>query len=201
MARVYYIWFMYKNYLFPLQIFLILEKMNILFWNSKNLIINSYVCLINYKWFYTLNLILRSELFLNNSILIENTAIDIRFFNKMSNNLNIFFSNQKLLGLYTYYFLDLKLRINFLVALQNNYKPYLHSIDKIYPNASWLERETSEMYGILYYFKYDIRKLLLDYSKLENPLLKDFSSEGAHDIFYNFFENQVVLSKSESVEL
>lgn len=192
---------MYKKYIFPLQIFLILEKMNILFWNSKSLTPNSYICLVNYKWFYTLNLLLKNELFLNNSMLIENTAIDNRFINNLNKNLNIFFTNNKILNFYLYYFLNLKLKILFLVNVSNNNKPYLYSIDKIFNNANWLERETSEMYGILYYFKYDIRKLLLDYSKLENPMLKDFSSEGIQDVFYNFFENQVTLNKSEIVEL
>jgi len=191
---------MYKKYIFPLQIFLILEKMNILFWNSKSLTPNSYICLLNYKWFYTLNLILRNELFLNNSMLIENTAIDSRFLNN-NEKLNIFFKNNKILNFYLYYFFNLKLKILFLINLKNNYKPYLYSIDKIFLNANWLERETSEMYGILYYFKYDMRKLLLDYSKLENPMLKDFSSEGIQDVFYNFFENQVTLNKSEIIEL
>ena len=57
------------------------------------------------------------------------------------------------------------------------------------------------MYGIFFEFKIDVRKLLLDYSKLENPLLKDFSSEGIVDVFYNFFENQVVFYKNEIIEL
>nr|YP_009512666.1 NADH dehydrogenase subunit 9 [Uronema marinum]AXJ93358.1 NADH dehydrogenase subunit 9 [Uronema marinum] len=192
---------MYKKYVFPLQIFLILEKSNILFWNSKSLTPNSYVCLLSYKWFYTLNLILRNELFLNSSFLVENTAIDTRFMNNVNNKLNLFFNNNKLLNCYIYYFLNLKLRLIFLINLKNNYKPYMYSIDKIFNNANWLERETSEMYGILYYFKYDMRKLLLDYSKIENPLLKDFSSEGIQDVFYNFFENQVSINKSEVIEL
>lgn len=192
---------MYKKYIFPLQIFLILEKMNILFWNSKSLTPNSYICLINYKWFYLLNIILRNELFLNSSFLVENTAIDVRFANNFNNKLNLFFTNNKVLNSYLYYFLTLKMKIMFLVTLNNNNKPFMYSIDKIYANANWLERETSEMYGILYYFKHDMRKLLLDYSKTENPLLKDFSSEGIQDVFYNFFENQISINKSEIIEL
>ncbi len=192
---------MYKKYVFPLQIFLILEKMNILFWNSKSLTPNSYICLLSYKWFYLLNLILKNELFLNSSFLIENTAVDTRYMNGINNKINLFFNNNKILNLYSYYFLNLKLKIIFLINLKNNYKPYLYSVDKIYKNANWLERETSEMYGVLFYFKHDIRKLLLDYSKLDNPLLKDFSSEGIQDVFYNFFENQVTINKSEIVEL
>ena len=192
---------MYKKYVFPLQIFLILEKMNILFWNSKSLTPNSYICLLSYKWFYLLNLILKNELFLNSSFLIENTAVDTRYMNGVNNKINLFFNSNKVLNLYSYYFLNLKLKIIFLINLKNNYKPYLYSVDKIYKNANWLERETSEMYGVLFYFKHDIRKLLLDYSKLDNPLLKDFSSEGIQDVFYNFFENQVTINKSEIVEL
>lgn len=192
---------MYKKYIFPLQIFLILEKMNVVFWSSKSLTPNSYVCLVNYKWFYSIALLLRNELFLNNSMLVENSAVDLRFANQMNGKLNYFFNDNKLLAFYLFYFYGLKMKINFLVLLKNNYKPYLYSIDKLYPNANWLERETSEMYGVLYYFKSDIRKLLLDYSKIENPLLKDYSSEGLQDVFYNFFENQVSVNKSEIIEL
>jgi len=192
---------MYKKYMFPLQIFLILEKMNIVFWSSKSLTPNSYVCLVNYKWFYTLSLLLKNELFLNNSMLVENSAIDLRFANNLNDKLNYFFNNNKLMTFYLFYFYGLKMKINFLVLLKNNYKPYMLSVEKLYPNANWIERETSEMFGILYYFKNDMRKLLLDYSKIENPLLKDYASEGLQDVFYNFFENQVTVSKSEVIEL
>ena len=84
---------------------------------------------------------------------------------------------------------------------QNILLSNLHSIDKLFKNANWLERETSEMYGILFTWKTDTRKLLLDYAKHENPLLKDFPSEGFQDVFYNFFENQVTVNKNEVVEL
>jgi NADH:ubiquinone oxidoreductase subunit C len=57
------------------------------------------------------------------------------------------------------------------------------------------------MYGLIFYWKNDARKLLLDYSKLENPMLKDFPCEGIQDVFYNFFENQVVVQKNEIIEL
>jgi hypothetical protein len=36
---------------------------------------------------------------------------------------------------------------------------------------------------------------------MENPMLKDFPCEGIQDVFYNFFENQVVVQKNEIVEL
>ena len=57
------------------------------------------------------------------------------------------------------------------------------------------------MFGLNFYFKKDIRKLLMDYSCIENPLLKSYPTEGKIDIFYNFFEDQVVTNFNESIEL
>jgi NADH:ubiquinone oxidoreductase subunit C len=57
------------------------------------------------------------------------------------------------------------------------------------------------MFKISYGFKTDTRRLLLDYSKQENPLLKDYPVEGFNDVFYNFFEDQVVYSNATVVEL
>jgi NADH:ubiquinone oxidoreductase subunit C len=57
------------------------------------------------------------------------------------------------------------------------------------------------MYGFFFSLKKDGRKLLLDYSKIENPLIKDFPSEGFYNVFYNFFFNQVTTIKNEVVEL
>lgn len=57
------------------------------------------------------------------------------------------------------------------------------------------------MYGIHFINKKDTRKLLLDYSKNEYPLLKDFPSEGLQEVFFNVFNSQVSVTKSEVVEL
>ena len=78
---------------------------------------------------------------------------------------------------------------------------YLTSLDYIYKNSNWIEREMSEMFGLLFYWKADTRKLLLEYSKVEYPMLKDFPAEGTQEIFYNFFENQVYEESGEMVEL
>ena len=57
------------------------------------------------------------------------------------------------------------------------------------------------MFNISYSLKIDTRRLLLDYSKHENPLLKDYPVEGFNDVFYNFFEDQVVYNNQNVVEL
>jgi NADH:ubiquinone oxidoreductase subunit C len=57
------------------------------------------------------------------------------------------------------------------------------------------------MYGINFFFKNDTRRLLLDYTKVEHPLLKNFQSEGFNETFYNILDNQVCTLFNESVEL
>jgi NADH:ubiquinone oxidoreductase subunit C len=57
------------------------------------------------------------------------------------------------------------------------------------------------MYGFFFFNKKDSRKLLLDYSKKEYPLLKDFPCEGYSDIYYNFFDFQINYIQNEVVEL
>jgi NADH:ubiquinone oxidoreductase subunit C len=57
------------------------------------------------------------------------------------------------------------------------------------------------MYGISFFNKRDIRKLLLDYSMDINPMLKDYPTEGEYDCYFSNIENQVILEKNIVVEL
>lgn len=192
---------MYKKYMFPINIFIVFEKLNTNIWSSKILKPNHFFILVHQDWFYNLNLFLKNDLFLSNSTLIENSAVDTLKFSNLNNNLNFFFKKNRIIVYYSYYFYNLKLKLN--IILLNNFfkKNKITSIDKIYKNANWLERETSEMFSINFHNKKDIRKLLLDYSKLENPMLKDFPTEGFSETFYDFFEDQVIFLNNSSIEL
>lgn len=196
---------MQKKYMQPIQLFIVFEKINTKLWLSKKLNINHSLILIPQNWFYAINVFLKKELFLNNISLIENTAIDTSNYNLNANNyaehnlLNYFYKNNIIL-LYNYYNYFCKSKITFFIVLNNLVKS-IDSVDRLFSNANWLERETSEMYGINYKWKTDTRKLLLDYSKIENPMLKEFQSEGNQDTFYSIFENQVVTLKNEVIEL
>lgn len=196
---------MQKKYMQPIQLFIVFEKLNTKLWLSKKLNINHSLILIPQNWFYAINVFLKKELFLNNITLVENTAIDISNYNLTPNNLenydllNYFYKNNLIL-LYNYYNYFCKNKITFFIIL-NNLSKSIDSIDRLFNNANWLERETSEMYGINYRWKTDTRKLLLDYSKIENPMLKEFQSEGNQDTFYSIFENQVITLKNEVIEL
>ena len=132
-------------------------------------------------------------------MLLENSAID-------NNNQDILKKNQiflknKILLFYNYYFYTLKSKLMLITTYNHNNLYKIPSIDKIYKSASWLEREVGEMFKISYNLKIDSRRLLLDYSKQENPLLKNYPVEGFNDVFYNFFEDQVVFNNSTVVEL
>ena len=88
-----------------------------------------------------------------------------------------------------------------LISNYSNTNKLFFSVDRLFKSASWLERETGEMFKISYKFKTDNRRLLLDYSKQEYPLLKDYPTEGFNDVFYNFFEDQVVSNSLTVIEL
>lgn len=191
---------MKKKYIFPLQIFIILEKINLNFWTSNNLSLNNYFLYLPNNYIILFSYLLKYELFLNKTTLIENSAFELKTNNFLKTNIFKKKINQIFLIFYNFFNYNSNLRLNVLFFLTNN-NSSIFSLDKIFKNANWLERETSEMYGIFFYQKYDSRKLLLDYSKNENPMLKDFPSEGLQDVFFNFFENQVTMFKNEIVEL
>nr|NP_149393.1 NADH dehydrogenase subunit 9 [Tetrahymena thermophila]AAK77590.1 NADH dehydrogenase subunit 9 [Tetrahymena thermophila]8B6F_AO Chain AO, NADH dehydrogenase subunit 9 [Tetrahymena thermophila SB210]8BQS_AO Chain AO, NADH dehydrogenase subunit 9 [Tetrahymena thermophila SB210] len=198
---------MQNKYMQPIQLFIVFEKLNSKMWISKKLNSNHSIALIPSNWFYSINLFLKRELLFSNITLIENSAIDTISYNLETNqndldktNIENYFFKNKMLVFYNYYNYFLKSKLTLFIIL-NNLNKNIDSIDRIFANANWLERETSEMYGINYKWKIDTRKLLLDYSKIENPMLKEFQSEGTQDAFYNIFENQVVVLKNETVEL
>lgn len=198
---------MQVKYMQPVQLFLVFEKLNSKLWISKKLNSNHSLILIPSNWFYAINIFLKKEILLSNITLIENSAIDSSNYNIQNNENNLnkdslenYFLNNKLIVFYNYYNYFLKNKITLFLILNNLCKS-VDSIDRIFNNANWLERETSEMYGINYRWKTDTRKLLLDYSKIEHPLLKEFQCEGTQDVFYNIFNNQVTVLKNETVEL
>ena len=136
-----------------------------------------------------------------NSTLLDMSAIDLQSFNKNFFKKNINVKSNGVLVFYLYYFYFLKININLIFLNLNFKKVFLNSIDKLYLNSNWLEREAAEMFGLNFLNKKDLRKLLTDYTCLDNPLLKSFPCEGFYDVYYNFFEDQVKTFKNTTVEL
>lgn len=187
---------MYKKYTLPISIFVVFNKINAVIWTSEKFQPNSFLIQIPKVWFFTVNIFLSNEIHLSNSSLIENSAINLK------KNIQFFLKNATTdnnLIFYNYYFYFMRVRLVLLILNKKNSK--IKSLDKIYKSSSWLERETGEMFQVLYTNKIDNRRLLLDYSKKENPMLKDFPTEGFNSVFYCFFENQVVNDLISKVEL
>jgi len=181
---------------FPIQIFIILEKVNLNFWTNKLNSSNLFFLYFAKSWMIPFINILKNEVFLNNSTLIEMSYIDYNnYFLKNFNFLK--FKGMLYVNFYIY-----QLKLKLIVFFLNNQKiQNFPSIDKLYLNADWLERETSEMYNVIFNNKNDTRNLLLEYSKKEAVMSKEYQIEGFNDIYYSFFENQVILKKNFLVEL
>lgn len=191
---------MYKKYQFPLNIFVVFEKINPIVYTSEVLTPNHYVCFIPLKWVYGVNQFIKNELFYNFSTLIDISAIDTLKYSKILPAVDIVLNKNRLIVFNIYYLYFSKIRLSLIINFNSNQNNN-QSIDKLYKNANWLERETSEMFGVYYTFKKDQRILLLDYSKNETPFLKDFPCEGYSDIYYNFFENNLTYINHEFIEL
>ena len=66
------------------------------------------------------------------------------------------------------------------------------SVTSIWPVAGWLERETYDMYGVLFEGNPDLRRILTDYGFQGHPLRKDFPYTGYVELRYSEEEKRVV---------
>lgn len=179
----------YENY-YPIHTSLILEKSNPIIWTNKSMEFNTITMWIDSSWYFLMNQIFKHEYYYQNTWITEQTIVDNLL------NSSLIKQNSRLSLLNIYYSAFTKYR-TILVSNTN----IMYSVDTIFKNCNWLERESSEMYGVNFLFKQDTRKLLLDYSKIEHPMLKDFPSEGVKDVFYDILDNQVTYLNNETTEL
>jgi len=190
---------MQKKYKFPMNLFLIFEKIEPIVYTSECLTNNHYVILLPKEWYFVFHKTLKSELFYNNSTMIEQSVIDTKYFDKMTDEFTTSFKGRRGMLYNILYFYYIKIRLTIFVNM--HLTESIESLDAIYKNCNWLERETSEMFGTIFKNKKDIRNLLLDYSRNEYPMLKEFPTEGYFDVYYDFFEDQLQYIENEFVEL
>ena len=69
--------------------------------------------------------------------------------------------------------------------LSENSNNQLNSIAELFPNSSWLEREVSELHGIIFNNKKDLRNLMLQYGDTTVPFQKSSPSVGYKELFYD----------------
>jgi NADH-quinone oxidoreductase subunit C len=61
----------------------------------------------------------------------------------------------------------------------------LNSISEVFPNAGWLEREVSELHGVIFTNKKDLRNLMLQYGDTTVPFQKAAPAIGYKEVFYD----------------
>jgi NADH-quinone oxidoreductase subunit C len=66
------------------------------------------------------------------------------------------------------------------------------SIIEVFPGANWYERETYDLYGVLFTGHPDMRRLLTDYGFEGHPLRKDFPLTGFVELRYDDEQKRVV---------
>lgn len=70
--------------------------------------------------------------------------------------------------------------------------PMVDSVIEIWPSANWFERETFDMFGILFKNHPDLRRILTDYGFSGHPFRKDFPLSGHVEVRYDKATGRVI---------
>lgn len=81
----------------------------------------------------------------------------------------------------------------------NNNPPRVNSVVDIWASANWFERETFDLFGILFDGHPDLRRILTDYGFIGHPFRKDFPLEGNVEVTFDK-EKQRVAYQPVSIE-
>jgi NADH-quinone oxidoreductase subunit C len=91
-----------------------------------------------------------------------------------------------------YHFLSPKQNARIRVKLQTDEVTPVPSIITVFPGADWFERETYDLYGVLFTGHPDMRRILTDYGFEGHPLRKDFPLTGFVEVRYDDDAKRVV---------
>lgn len=91
-------------------------------------------------------------------------------------------------------------RIRLKVFAEDDAFPVLKSAVDIWSVANWFERESFDLYGIMYEGHPDLRRLLTDYGFVGHPFRKDFPMIGHVEMRYDPAQQRVVY-QPVSIEL
>ncbi|MGP2493095.1 NADH-quinone oxidoreductase subunit C [Mesorhizobium sp. PUT5] len=84
------------------------------------------------------------------------------------------------------------------VKVEADEETLVPSVTGVWPGADWFERETYDLYGVLFSGHPDLRRILTDYGFEGHPLRKDFPLTGFVEVRYDDEAKRVIY---EPVEL
>nr|WP_197745245.1 NADH-quinone oxidoreductase subunit C [Candidatus Nitrosacidococcus tergens] len=70
--------------------------------------------------------------------------------------------------------------------------PIVPSLMNLWASANWFERETFDLFGILFDGHPDLRRILTDYGFIGHPFRKDFPLSGNVEMRYDSEQNRVI---------
>ncbi len=91
-----------------------------------------------------------------------------------------------------YHFLSIHHNLRLRLKTFTNGVAAVPSIVDLFPAANWYERETYDLYGVLFEGHPDLRRLLTDYGFQGHPLRKDFPLTGFVEVRYDEEQKRVV---------
>ena len=91
-----------------------------------------------------------------------------------------------------YHFLSPKQNKRIRVKIETGESTPVPSIIGVFPGANWYERETYDLYGVLFSGHPDLRRLLTDYGFEGHPLRKDFPLTGLVEVRYDDEQKRVI---------
>ncbi|ANT52413.1 NADH-quinone oxidoreductase subunit C [Mesorhizobium amorphae] len=97
-----------------------------------------------------------------------------------------------------YHLLSPKQNVRIRIKVQADEETLVPSLTAFYPGADWFERETYDLYGVLFSGHPDLRRILTDYGFEGHPLRKDFPLTGFVEVRYDDEAKRVIY---EPVEL
>jgi NADH-quinone oxidoreductase subunit C len=84
-----------------------------------------------------------------------------------------------------YHLLSPQLNMRIRVKAEADEDAAVPSIIEVFPGADWFERETYDLYGIVFAGHPDMRRILTDYGFEGHPLRKDFPLTGFVEVRYD----------------
>ncbi len=94
-----------------------------------------------------------------------------------------------------YHFLSPRLNQRIRVKVMTDEVTPVPSIIDVFRGADWFERETYDLYGVLFTGHPDMRRILTDYGFEGHPLRKDFPTTGFVEVRYDDEQKRVVYDK------